>query len=140
MTPLSAALIGTWELMSREDRNQAGARIPDPVLGDDPVGLLFYDRAGRFGLQLMKRERKALSAPADACSGRGYDAYFGTYRVDDERGVVTQTLQAALSAESLGQVVTREMSVVGDTLTIRLNAASVHGEAVMRILRWRRLS
>jgi hypothetical protein len=148
MTRLSAALIGTWELRSREDRNRAGEARPDPALGADPVGFLFYDRSGRFALQLMKRERPtpSLGAEPGAASGAatrpqcGYDAYFGTYCVDDEGGVVTQTLLGALSPDSVGQVVTREMSVLGDTLTIRINTTSVQGEAVTRMLRWRRLA
>ena len=147
MTRLSAALIGTWELLSREDRNRAGELCPDPALGGDPVGLLFYDRSGRFALQLMKRERTtpsaagapAVSSPDNTRPQDGYDAYFGTYVVDDEHALVTQTLQAALSTESVGQTVTREISVLEDTLTIRLNTANVDGEAVTRTLRWRRL-
>ena len=146
MTRLSAALIGTWELLAREDRNGAGEVRPDPVLGADPVGLLFYGREGRFALQLMKRERGARPLGSGACLAGGarvqcgYDAYFGTYSVDDERGVVTQTLKAALSPESVGQVLTRQMSIAGDTLTIRVETASVGGEAVTRTLRWRRVS
>ena len=133
MTSLSAALIGTWELLSREDRNAADEVVPEPALASDPLGLLIYDRAGRFALQLMKRVRSAKSGR------RGYDAYFGTYVVDDERGVVTQTLHAALAPEHVGAVVTREMSVKRNALTIRLNTTSVEGEAVTRTLRWRRV-
>ena len=106
---------------------------PEPALGSDPLGLLIYDRAGRFALQLMKRVRSAKSGK------RGYDAYFGNYVVDDERGVVTQTLHAALAPEHVGAVVAREMSVEGNALTIRLNATNVEGEAVTRTLRWRRV-
>jgi hypothetical protein len=148
MTPLSAALIGTWELISREDRNAAGELRLEPTLGPDPLGLLIYDRGGRFAAQFMKRDRATTSAdtPAVAQSANntrakdGYDAYFGTYVVDDERRTVTQTLQAALSAENVGHVVTREMAVEGDTLTIGLDTTSVGGEAVTRTLRWRRLA
>src|SRR5690242_9029383 len=100
MTRLSAALIGTWELLSREDRNRGGELCPDPALGGDPLGLLFYDQGGRFALQLMKRERATpsvegaagASLPNNTRPQDGYDAYFGTYVVDDERGIVTQTL------------------------------------------------
>ena len=134
MTSLSGALIGTWELISREDRHPHGEIAPEPMLGSDPLGILIYDSSGRFALQLMKRKRGAKSGK------RGYDAYFGTYVVDDKRGVVTQTLHAALAAEHVGSVVTREMSVDGDALTIHLNTANVAGEAVTRTLRWRRVA
>jgi hypothetical protein len=148
MTPLSAALIGTWELISREDRNAAGELRLEPTLGPDPLGLLIYDRGGRFAAQFMKRDRATTTAdtPAAAQSANntrakdGYDAYFGTYVVDDARRTVTQTLHAALSAENVGHVVTREMAVEGDTLTISLDTTSVSGEAVTRTLRWRRVA
>ena len=148
MMPLTTALIGTWELVSRADRNAAGDLRPDPTLGADPLGLLIYDRGGRFAAQFMKRDRATTPAdtPTVAQSANntrakdGYDAYFGTYVVDDERRTVTQTLHAALSAENVGHVVTREMAVEGDTLTISLNTTSVSGEAVTRTLRWRRVA
>jgi hypothetical protein len=147
MSPLSIALIGTWELASREDRNAAGEVRPDPTLGADPLGRLIYDRSGRFAAQFMKRDRtqsvQIVTAAPSANNTRakdGYDAYFGTYIVDDERRTVTQTLQAALSVENVGHIVTREMVVEGDTLTIRLNTVNVSGEAVTRTLRWRRVA
>ena len=69
----------------------------------------------------------------------GYDAYFGTYTVDDERGTVTQRLLGALSKENVGAVLTRGMSVVGDKLVIRLQTTSVDGVPVIRTLTWRRV-
>src|SRR5689334_147222 len=122
MTPLSIGLLGTWELISREDRNAHGELRPDPALGANPLGLLIYDRGGRFAAQFMKRDRlksdidESTSMPIanNTRAINGYDAYFGTYSVDDQRGAVTQTLQAALSSEYVGHVVTREMVVEGD--------------------------
>lgn len=147
MTPLSAALIGTWELVSREDRNAVGDVRLDPTLGADPLGLLIYDRGGRFAAQFMKRDRtqSVQLAPTMLSANNtrakdGYDAYFGTYVVDDEHRTVTQTLQAALSAENVGHVVSREMVVEDDTLTISLNTVNVSGEAVSRTLCWRRVA
>src|SRR5205823_3808226 len=46
--PLSNALIGTWKLLSREDRTHAGERRHEPSLGANPVALLFFDRRGHF--------------------------------------------------------------------------------------------
>ena len=134
MTSLRAALIGTWELMSREDRNGAGELVGEPLLGSDPLGLLIYDASGHFALQLMRRKRRGKSKAS------GYDAYFGTYVVDDKRAIVTQTLQGALSPEHVGAVITRKMSVNGETLTIQLATNNVRGETVSRVLRWRRLA
>jgi hypothetical protein len=144
--PLSDALIGTWELLSRIDRTASGERRVEPGLGEDPIALLYYDRSGRFAAQFMKRDRSAAamtpataaSAPNNSRAQGGYDAYFGTYTVDDWAGTVTQRLVGALSAENVGLVLTRSMIVDGDTLTIELATAAADGEAVTRTLVWRR--
>ena len=144
---LSRDLIGTWELVSRIDRTAAGERRVEPSLGEDPVALLYYDRAGHFAAQFMKRDRSTATAaepspaaaPNNSRARDGYDAYFGTYSVDDERGTVTQRLAGALSTENVGQVLTRAMTVSGDTLTIALDTAAADGAAVTRTLVWTRV-
>jgi len=144
--PLSHALIGTWELLSRVDRTASGERRVEPGLGEDPIALLYYDHSGRFAAQFMKRDRSTAavmtpataSAPNNSRAQGGYDAYFGTYTVDDQAGTVTQRLLGALSAENVGLVLTRSMIVDGDTLTIELATAAADGESVTRTLVWRR--
>ncbi len=146
--PLSESLIGTWELLSREDHTGSGERRVDPSLGRDPIAVLIYDRTGHFAAQFMKRDRGESPVPATAATPAapnnsraqgGYDAYFGTYETDDELSTVTQRLLGSLSAENVGLVLTRRMTVVGDELTIRLETATLEGEPVTRTLRWRRV-
>jgi hypothetical protein len=146
MRSLSARLVGTWELRSREDFTRAGERRVDPGLGADPIALLFFDRAGHFAAQFMKRDRGTAAepeavkqAPNNSRARGGYDAYFGTYQVDEKSGVVATTLVGALAPENVGQVFNRGMSVVGDELTIRLETATPAGEPVVRTLRWKRV-
>jgi hypothetical protein len=106
-----------------------------------------YDRGGHFAAQFMKRERDGSAAataagaatPNNSRARDGYDAYFGVYTVDDERGTVTQRLVGALSGENVGQTLTRAMAVDGDELTIRLDTTTIDGEPIMRVLRWRRV-
>ena len=147
--PLSASIIGTWELRMREDRTANGELRIDPLLGADPIGLLIYDKGGTFAAQFMKRDRST-AGPAPPAGGvthpnstrakDGYDAYFGTYVVNDATGTVTQTLTAALSKENVGQVVSRHLEVDGDWLNIRIDSATAQGEPIVRTLRWRRLA
>jgi len=142
---LSGALPGTWELLSRVDMTDSGERRLDPSLGEDPIAFLIYDRSGHFAAQFMKRDRSTpiTDAPALAINNSraqgGYDAYFGTYSVDDTQGTVTQQLVGALSQENVGDVLTRTMTVEGDTLTIRLRTSSFQGEPILRTLVWRRV-
>ncbi|HEY1908746.1 MAG TPA: lipocalin-like domain-containing protein [Myxococcaceae bacterium] len=142
--PLSKALIGTWRLVSREDRTASGERRIDPGLGADPIALLVYDRGGNFAAQFMKQDRRsapsvtATSAPNNSQAVGGYDAYFGSYTVDDAADTVTQRLVGALSAGNVGLVLTRSMQVSGDELVIQLDTASADGTPVVRTLRWTR--
>ncbi|MGE5245143.1 MAG: lipocalin-like domain-containing protein [Betaproteobacteria bacterium] len=143
---LSVDLVGTWELVSRIDRTASGETSAEPSLGADPYAMLYYDRTGHFAAQFMKRDRTAageepaVSAPNNSRARGGYDAYFGTYTVDDVRGTVTQRLVGALSNENVGQVLTRAMKVSNDTLTIEVGTASPDGEPVTRTLVWTRVA
>lgn len=141
---LSETLPGTWLLQSRIDVTAAGERHPDPLLGEDPVALLIYDRTGHFAAQFMKRDRSKVVAagPANPKNNTqaqgGYDAYFGTYSVDDSTNLVTQKLMGALSAGNIGLVLSRAMEVRGDTLRIRLETTAADGTPVVRTLTWLR--
>src|ERR1051325_1412741 len=137
---LSTRLPGTWSLVSRVDLTADGARHPDPALGADPVAILIYDKSGHFAAQFMKRDREGAQQDGRQGAGNntqardGYDAYFGTYSVDDTTGVVTQKLDGALSRAHVGAVLSREMAVTGDTLTISLGTNAVDGTPVTRTL------
>jgi hypothetical protein len=142
----SQELIGTWELVSREGRNEVGEKRDEPMLGSDPIAILIYDGSGHFSAQFMKRDRNrsepeshGASTPNNSRAVGGYDAYFGTYTVDDTQGAVTQCLVGALSRENVGQVLTRAMIVVEDELTIRVHTRNAAGETITRTLRWQRV-
>ena len=142
---LSKALVGTWKLLSREDYSAKGDRRIDPGLGADPVAILFFDGKGNFGAQFMKRNREsarepepAILAPNNSRARGGYDAYFGTYTVDEATGTVTTRLEGALSQENVGQVYQRRMRIEGGALVIVLDTATPEGEPIVRTLRWRR--
>lgn len=143
--PLSQSLTGSWELLSRTDVGADGQPRVDPLLGSDPIALLIYNGAGRFSAQFMKRDRTqpfegpAASGPNNTGAVGGYDAYFGTYSVNDATGEVTQTLTGSLSPKNVGMTLTRAMSVEDDRLTIQLATAAVDGTPVVRTLLWRRV-
>jgi hypothetical protein len=147
VTLLASRLVGTWRLVSREDRNAAGERRIDQGLGADPLALLVYDAAGNFAAQFMKRDRSNDVIAATGAAGlnnsaavNGYDAYFGTYEVDEASRSVTQLLQGALSPGDVGKIVTREMRVEEGRLIIELATTSADGEPVTRTLIWLRSS
>lgn len=142
---LSETLPGTWQLVSRIDTTASGDRRAETSLGEDPIALLIYDRSGHFAAQFMRRDRSAdvpdgpIGAKNNSRAQGGYDAYFGTYSVDDEQGTVTQMLLGSLSREHVGAVLTRAMQVHGETLIIQLETSATDGTTVTRTLTWRRV-
>ena len=142
---LSTDLPGSWLLQSRVDVTREGARHPDPLLGEDPVSLLIYDDSGHFAAQFMKRDRSTMVQAANTGARNntqaqnGYDAYFGTYSVNDTDGTVTQRLMGSLTAANVGMVLTRGTQVRGDSLVIKLETNAADGVPVTRTLTWKRL-
>jgi Lipocalin-like domain len=141
---LSTDLKGSWLLQSRIDVARDGSPHPDPLLGSDPVALLIYDGTGHFAAQFMKRDRSTgvqagnPGAKNNTQAQNGYDAYFGTYSVDNEKGTVTQTLMGSLSPANVGMTLTRAMQVRGDELVIKLETTAADGLPVTRTLTWTR--
>jgi len=136
-------LIGTWRLLSRIDRDAAGKLLDEPMLGSDPIALLFFDGAGNFAAQFMKRDRSVeVAAPVvhgnNTTAIGGYDAYFGTYEVDAKSGDVRTRLVGALSPGNVGATMLRNMKVEEGRLVIRLTTTTAEGAPVNRTLTWER--
>ena len=138
-------LVGAWQLEARTVRRSNGTLLADPVLGERPLGRLFYDTSGAMMLQMMRAGRTAaISAPTkspDTGNPRivlGYDAYFGRYAVDERGGTITHHVEGSLFPEDLGKDFVRGFTLDGDTLTLRFTSAADGGE-VTRTLVFRRL-
>jgi len=124
----AARFIGTWALVKYES-NTAENR---DGRGDNPVGLIYYDRTGHMAVQIAPdRMRRRFSGPAsglfsgprptaeealDAISG--YAAYFGTYAVDERAQTVTHTRIANLNPGGLGDFVRRYEFPTEDRLVL----------------------
>jgi catechol 1,2-dioxygenase len=139
-----SGLVGTWQLLSRADRDSSGRILVEPSLGSAPLGFLIYDAAGHIAVQLMARDRAsmpcAITAAAqtnNATQITGYEAYFGRYEVDAAAGVVTHVLQGALSSSDVGRRLTRRFHLVADTLTLQFEPG---GPGRTRTLVWRRVA
>lgn len=143
-----AGLVGTWQLVSRVDRDASGNVIPEPSLGTDPFGYLIYDSKGHVAAQLTARSRSSASAAtvtSEANSNNpthigGYDAYFGRYEVDTKSGTVTHILDGALAPTDVGRRITRHFELAGDTLTITFEPGTQANGKITRTIIWRRIS
>jgi hypothetical protein len=125
---VAARLIGTWALV-RYESNTAENRVGR---GDNPIGLIYYDRTGHMAVQIAPdRMRRRFSGPAsglfsgprptleealDAISG--YAAYFGTYTVDERAQTVTHKRIANINPGGLGDFVRRYEFPTEDRLVL----------------------
>jgi hypothetical protein len=138
-------LNGAWELESRTVRRATGDVVPDAVLGGAPVGRLFYSASGHMALQMMRQGRSQAigepPAPEDAANARvvlGYDAYFGTFTIDETAGTVTHHVVGSLFPEDLGKDFVRRFRLEGDTFELSFTSSSAGGTEITRTLVFRR--
>ena len=145
-------LVGGWSLVSRVTTGADGRVLTDTGLSATPSGILIYDRAGHVAAQLS-RPGRTTEMLADECREAqkvkgtddtaqtilGYDAYFGTYTVNEKDGIVTHHLESALFPGDIGKSIARRFTISGDTLTIKFSTSLRDGTPVTRTLVWTRL-
>jgi hypothetical protein len=143
---LENVIRGTWWLLLREDYTKGGQRRIDPVLGSDPIAILVYAK-NYFAAQFMKKDRSAESITHATSVGEnntaaigGYDAYFGTYQINEKTNLVAHTLIGSINPDNIGTTVYRNLQVQEDQLIIKLDTTTQQGEAVTRTLTWKRIN
>ena len=150
---VSAQLIGGWSLQSRVTTTADGKTLVDPGLSVLPKGVLIYDADGHVAAQLSRPGRtvdmlgdecrKAMEVKGTNDTAQtilGYDAYFGTYTVDEKQGIVTHHLESALFPGDIGKSIIRHFTIEGDALTIKFTTTLGDGTPVTRTLVWSRLN
>lgn len=147
-----AQLIGSWRLVSRQSRRANDEVETDAGLSAAPLGILIYDRSGHVAAQLSRRDRTVAmigeecqaaattkGTPDTAQTILGYDAYFGTYKVNEIEGTVIHHLEAALFPGDIGKDIERHFTISGDQLTITFSTTTREGVKVTRTLIWQRM-
>jgi hypothetical protein len=142
---LATAILGVWKLQSREDVDAVGEIHLDPFLGRDPLGILCFS-VSHFAAQFMKRDRSHQGDTTlreqtknNTAGVNGYDAYFGTYSVDEIAGTLTTHLEGSISPDNIGSTYVRDARVVDNELIIQLQTTAVDGTDVTRTNTFSRL-
>jgi hypothetical protein len=94
--------VGTWRLKSAEAQF-ANGEIGRPY-GENPHGYIIYDGSGHMAVQFMNPERPVFSGRDKSLGTDGetraailsYEAYFGTYEVDEANGEVHHHVEGSL--------------------------------------------
>jgi Lipocalin-like domain len=135
---LAAAILGIWKLKSREDVDATGQIHVDPFLGRDPMGILCFGPS-HFAVQFMKRDRsreenvpQPVQVKNNTVAVNGYQAYFGTYSIDEIAGTLTTHLEGSISPADVDSTYVRDVRVVDNELIIQLETIAVDGTAITR--------
>jgi hypothetical protein len=132
--------IGTWKLISYEFTSTTG-ELSYPR-GRDAVGRISYDAAGRMCVQIMQPGRPQFASddlrqgtPDEMIAAyRGYLAYYGTYTIDETRGIVVHKVEASLFPNYVGTDQMRHYTFSGARLTLEAETELGHAKLV-----WERL-
>lgn len=138
--------VGTWTLISQEYEREDGQVTF--VSEQDGAGVIMYDAAGNMAVQIMRHERP-LFASGDVVDGtddeiiaayKGYNAYFGTYTVDEAQRIVTHHLRGSLFPNRVGSDQVRHFTFEGNRLTLKTPPVLRGGANLTGTLVWERLS
>ncbi|MBV9573409.1 MAG: lipocalin-like domain-containing protein [Acidobacteriales bacterium] len=115
-------LIGAWRLAWLEEQGTDGktARV-------ERTGTLLYTPDGHMSVQIMapKGQADAPSNPVQYGEG-GYEAYFGTFEVNEEAKTVTHHVQGALVRSLIGKDLTRMYRMSGNQLVLTSSRPDEH--------------
>lgn len=132
-------LVGTWIVRAIVTTDSAGRTIDS----SQPVGMIVYTPEGRMAVQIMVLPRPVVppvpEGPDEVTAWSSaqvrrvvetYDAYFGTYEVDEVRHVVTHHVEGELRPNYVGAAYERRYEVDGDQLILRSANLDEHWQVV----------
>ena len=123
---LRKQLIGTWRLLSYEDRDDPNGEWTYRF-GKNPKGYFIYDETGHVAIQIMKTPpppkfasgNDAKPTPEEALAVySSYTAYFGTYTIDEAKHAVVHHVEGGTRPSYIGTNQERPFELSGDRLII----------------------
>ena len=114
-----ASFVGTWELLSIEERTEAGDWIQARRFGESrPVGVLMYDGQGNMAVQITTDPRITTLSAERPEFINGYVAYYGSYEVNASDRTITHHRSSHVNADVAKLSVVRFFSFSDDNLTL----------------------
>ena len=118
--------VGAWRLVSLENQGPDGkmARI-------DCCGMFIFTRDGHMSVQVMHRESEAPAhAASDQYSRGGYEATYGTYKIDERSHTFTIHVEGALVPALVGKELPRSFEFSGKKLIVKSTNPEEHWRVV----------
>jgi len=122
-------IVGSWQMVEAWDMNDPGKPGKSYPWGNPPLGYWVYDSAGNVSVQISINPPLPIVDAAWWTMGKtanddmlasfnNYMAYFGTYTVDYESGVVTAYVITDVLRQYTGTAQPRPFKIVRDELLI----------------------
>ena len=125
---LKEQLVGTWTLLSWEQRKADGTKIER--YGTSPKGIAFFDAGGRYIITVMRSDRAKYASNAlwqgtldeNKETADGTMTYFGTYSISEADSSIAIHVIGSSFPNWNGTDQKRFVAFAGDhlTLTVRL--------------------
>ncbi|MCR8561432.1 lipocalin-like domain-containing protein [Mucilaginibacter sp. BJC16-A38] len=137
-------LPGTYTLVSVDNIDKNGSRIH--LYGDNPQGLLILDLQGNYSLQIMNSGRPKFAA-ADKAKGtddenraavKGCNTHFGTYTVDEGKGIIKFNIVHASFPNWEGTQQVRPFTLLNGVFTYTVPSPTTGGTATGEVV-WKRV-
>jgi len=130
---VAARFVGDWKLISMQSfGNDREARA-----GAYDAGRLTYDEHRRMAAQLMRSNRRRDAPTTDAARSEAYQSYvgyYGTYTIDEQKGIVVHHVEGSSFPHWVGTEQVRWYSLSGDgrrlTLSLKNREDRVTGTLV----------
>jgi hypothetical protein len=98
----------------------------------DEIGLVMYDDSGHMSEQVMRRSAPRRAIPSDAkYLVDGYDAYFGTFAIDETHHTITHHVVGAVSRSLVGKDLVRHIEFSGNRLILKPTDPSEHWTVIL---------
>ena len=115
-------VVGTWRLISAEDKDPTTGKWVPYTFGNPPSGYFIYDATGHASVQIMTTPPQQIATPDSPTPDEAlaifnaYIAYYGSYTVDSAN--ITVQVEGALDPSQVGSPQVRPYQLKGDTLII----------------------
>ncbi len=145
MEKLTEKIIGSWQLISWTFKNEKGEIVN--YFGENPQGILMYDKNGKMNAQLMKSNRKKFESEAFN-GGTGsemseaftsYLAYYGDY-IENNPGEITHHVTGSLYPNWVGMNQFRYGKLNGDILTLSTQPILSNGIETVFEVSWKKIN
>ena len=134
---LKEQLVGTWILVSWDQRNADGTTVQQ--FGANPKGVAFFDSTGHYIITVMRSDRAKYAidnfgqiaqatAEETKATAQGTITYFGTYSVNEAERIIDIRVEASSFPNWNGTDQKRFFEVTEDQL--KLTVRPPHGGSV----------